>query len=827
MASSPLSLLALLAAALLPGAAPAIPGPLASVLDCPVFWSAVAQLSRLPLLSSSYDAPLPSRSTLSQLDQQPTHGLLDDVNCLLKAVTSDASEHVRASLASPHPLSSLASRHEPADLVAAVSHTAELISAGSDLRSARHSWLSIIHEVSNALSPLSAACHGLMPDSVRQIAGSFHVALLAALVESISFPDDTISACYTFGFPIVGHVHPSHSPSFRVVDRPEAPLAIEDLDNAAWNSKLARRVEADFSAGRCPHAATLWAGTLEEVSKGYCSGPFTAAALNSRYGSQGWRAMLSFAVTQQRADGTVKVRRCDDAADSLHNRCTSLGETITCDSADFPARVACLFSSHLGDGGWGLHGGTEDIEMAYRTCPCETPQYTAVALADPSTGLARFFILPGMNFGLASAVNQFNRLPELVVAFLRRRCGISLTHYFDDYCVTEPLACHRTGQSLLRSLHSLLGIPLAPGKSVRMDFEFVFLGVLHDFTSFLQEGRVVMRPKPGRAASIVAAVTAVLASDACSFAVSSSLRGKLQFLLTTVGPGCRAIRSLLALLAASRLGVTRKSKKARRRQRLSAALRAALHFVSSVACSLPPRVLDVRSRRAAARRGTIVVWSDAMWASGRGGLGFVVYFPPGHPAGGAGGSFLHSSLSVLPSDLPFLSRSDHLIGQLELLAAVAVYCSFPSSFFADWDVVHYIDNTSALYSLTKGYSSQPDSLSIIRAFHILDIQLRANVWFNYVATKANVADLPSRDAIGEMEACIRAVQPSFRAETSSVPFTLPPILGAEAAVAAMWAALAAVTPQLPADPLRPARHARAGSGRRRGLKRGRPPSAPA
>ena len=30
------------------------------------------------------------------------------------------------------------------------------------------------------------------------------------------------------------------------------------------------------------------------------------------------------------------------------------------------------------------------------------------------------------------------------------------------------------------------------------------------------------------------------------------------------------------------------------------------------------------------------------------------------------------------------------------------------------------------------------------------MSLRANVWFNYVATKANVADLPSRAAISEM-----------------------------------------------------------------------------
>ena len=41
----------------------------------------------------------------------------------------------------------------------------------------------------------------------------------------------------------------------------------------------------------------------------------------------------------------------------------------------------------------------------------------------------------------------------------------------------------------------------------------------------------------------------------------------------------------------------------------------------------------------------------------------------------------------------------------------------------------------------------PDSLAIIRAFHAanlaLNLALRANVWFNYVASKANVAVSPT------------------------------------------------------------------------------------
>ena len=92
-----------------------------------------------------------------------------------------------------------------------------------------------------------------------------------------------------------------------------------------------------------------------------------------------------------------------------------------------------------------------------------------------------------------------------------------------------------------------------------------------------------------------------------------------------------------------------------------------------------------------------------------------------------------------------------------------------------WEVVHFVDNTSAVYGLVKGYSPQPDSAAIIAAFHVSNVALRALVWFNYVASKANVADLPSRGAFDEMAFCLSLVQPSFNLDGSFVATVLPPI----------------------------------------------------
>ena len=87
------------------------------------------------------------------------------------------------------------------------------------------------------------------------------------------------------------------------------------------------------------------------------------------------------------------------------------------------------------------------------------------------------------------------------------------------------------------------------------------------------------------------------------------------------------------------------------------------------------------------------------------------------------------------------------IGQLEILAAVAVYYSWPK-LFEGRDVIHWIDNSSAIMALIKGYSGMPDSARLVHAYYLMMYKLGTRVWFEHVVSDANVSDLPSR---GEFE----------------------------------------------------------------------------
>ena len=117
----------------------------------------------------------------------------------------------------------------------------------------------------------------------------------------------------------------------------------------------------------------------------------------------------------------------------------------------------------------------------------------------------------------------------------------------------------------------------------------------------------------------------------------------------------------------------------------------------------------------------------------------------------------------------FVRRKTY-IGQLELLAAVAVYYSLPDIVRGE-SVMHYVDNTSAVAALVKGYSQQPDSVRILHALWTLVAGLGCAPWFKYVRSKANVADLPSRGNLDYITNVLKArevelVMPPFEMWTS-------------------------------------------------------------
>jgi hypothetical protein len=75
------------------------------------------------------------------------------------------------------------------------------------------------------------------------------------------------------------------------------------------------------------------------------------------------------------------------------------------------------------------------------------------------------------------------------------------------------------------------------------------------------------------------------------------------------------------------------------------------------------------------------------------------------------------------------------IGQLELLYAQAVYNSAPKT-LKGRKVIQFIDNTSAVAGLVKGHSMVCDSEMIVNAFHAFNVHLNAQVYFEYVRSKA-------------------------------------------------------------------------------------------
>ena len=72
------------------------------------------------------------------------------------------------------------------------------------------------------------------------------------------------------------------------------------------------------------------------------------------------------------------------------------------------------------------------------------------------------------------------------------------------------------------------------------------------------------------------------------------------------------------------------------------------------------------------------------------------------------------------------------------------YLSCPE-LLAGREVIHWIDNTSALAALSKGYSGVPDSAHLVHVFHAWAACSGTMVWFEYVMSEANPADEPSRD----------------------------------------------------------------------------------
>ena len=680
------------------------------------------------------------------------------------AKAEDIAGNFKAAFVMKHPRACMSSNLQPS-VRAAVAWQCDLRKQGDDVKMARDARFSTFCQCSRDLEGWSRQLGRCSPEWVAQaVPRAPHFALFDCCSEACGLPDDALVEDMVCGAPAVGEC--PDSGRFRAEWSPAA-VDIDDLDHASWHARLERELtEAGLDPARAAEHDALWERTTKEVLEGFATRIGSLSDAEDFFGGpQAFRAMVRFAVEQK-----GKIRPCDNARSSLHNLATTLRERLALESADFPARVAALYAELMGDSvTFAFHLGTEDVASAYRRMACSQPWFTVFAQWDPGTRSVAYFRLQGFNFGLRSAVVAFNRLSACMQDIFARVLGVCCANYFDDFCCAEP-SFSKGGQQLMRDAAERLGVEFAGdflgqegSKSDGPGPVNTFLGVQHDFSRFARE-RV-------STASVDEAKLLELADDistslrgAGSFAPVGGplkLAGRLQFTLTW-GMGRLGRSALNPLYAAAGEGRT---------PGFSPELRQALAFLRDILVDTEKRVRRLRPRTFAYKRSrmpAVLVWSDARWeasASKPAGLGFVVFFPasaaearkasaataartPPWMMGASTpvGEWRYAAYAPAAEEYAHWRERSQYVGQLELLAAVAVYYSLAAE-LRGREVIHFIDNSGAMACLIKNYSSDRDSSRIVHTFWALAGALEIDVWFEYVRSAANIADWPSRDKL--------------------------------------------------------------------------------
>ena len=545
--------------------------------------------------------------------------------------------------------------HAAPDLIGAVKVVASFKDDPQTLIKRRLVVQSILKDVALLVAPHQEKLEKLMPSHVRALPSRHQVAFIAVIAEAIQWPDELLVAKLVYGSPVSGHLPSSN------LFRPKAKAATinpAEFDCHEWVLHLEKSI---FQRGSRLTKKGVAAADLvlkksiaetqhvklgdQDTGRAWAEGPFSRGQVYSLFPGGFW-PQRRFPV-EQKGD----IRPCDDARESGLNSSVSLEEAVGSDGADFPSTMGDLFYSFIGEG-VELHGGCSDWKKAYRQCPTDDPSRSVVAQWDPHAKKVVYFVTHGHLFGQTCAVNSFNAVAKFLTCAARRLFACCCGNYFDDHIVAEPSFVESSGQSALIFLAGLCGFLFDPDKHVPMQPKFVYLGVLHDYSS-LSRGVMRVRILPARRTNLVNACRDVLKSGQLSPGAAASLRGKLYFAATAAygKVGRAALQPVL-----------QRQEQSGNSNRLTPALVLSLKFFVTLLNNMPDREILFVERA----RSPILVWSDASWENNVGWLGFVVYDPDT-------GEFVHSD-SKLPQHIrDFFVEKKQKIGQCEIAAAVAVY----------------------------------------------------------------------------------------------------------------------------------------------------------
>ena len=622
------------------------------------------------------------------------------------------------------------------DTCAAVRHC---VAKGNSLRKWRRGQRFLLGSVRKQLESENDTLRSAVasPSNVRAIARNVNVALLCALCDALEWPDELLPLNFVRGFQSVGDVPDSgvHRPVEPELDAAafEELRASVDATNSEWLgevcSLLERRARVATSEQR-DHMRQLKAKSDKEVASGLGGVPLTRGQLERKYTRGGVlraRVLPRFGVVQGKAG---KLRVIDDAKQSRTNEMQRLHETIVTPSPEFPAHVLEELARACVEAGIAMPDvdlGLDDLFAAYRRVPTSQPEYMIAAIWDVDAGVPIFYEIYGHAFGLCSSVTNFNRVPHLLCVAAARLFAAPVDHFFDDYLTVDLVSARGSAQECLDVLHDAVRIGLEPAKRKRASQEQVELGVECDLRSAASQRVVYLSPTAERVADILGDMQACESRGVMTPAEAEAVFGRVSFALTTVA-GAVGRAASQPLLQRAHEGPASGSPLP-----FTASMRSMLRYYEALLPALPPLALRFGEQQEA----PVVVYTDASYNErGWSGLGIVIL---------DGDDCYEAGMRVPTWLLEWLRPRGQQINHLEAIAQAAARITFPDA-LKDRRALCFVDNTVALSKAVHGYANEPDMAAVVNSLHACDAALACEAWFEWVPSKANVADLPSRDA---------------------------------------------------------------------------------
>ena len=614
--------------------------------------------------------------------------------------------------------------------------------------------------LAKSLEPAERKLKASMDPQVRKVMGTKRLLLFRQMMQDAGVQDEHLFEDMVNGFRLTGTLPPSglFPPKYK-----PATVSVDELRRTSeWTKHLIEG--ACRKASQDPEVArAVWKESLDQVDRGWLSGPYSWEQMEAKYGGQ-WVASKRFGVSQG-----DKVRAVDDLSQFQVNASVTETEKIQLEGLD---DIVALARFHLGPTVHGtksfklpmanggvysgrlhsdfrdgrarlLRGRALDLRSAYKQLARHPKDDWASVLGvlDTDSDRVVYFESLALPFGASSAVTGFNRAARALRIIMSRLFFLVNTSFFDDYCQLEVEALSGSADKTALELLSLLGWEVSSGGKLKpFDAQFTMLGAVVSFEE-AQRGLIRVKNKPGRVVDILGLFNRLREDPVANARILPSLKGKLLFASSHVFGRCAQVATQMINHAERQAG-------ARVTQQVLDAVQGAVDMLEASGdrqvnlwSEQPPIMLFTDG--ACEEEGSMVTH------------GAVIIDPASSTREFFGGHVPKEMVAAWRS-----SGRTQLIFFTEIFPVLVARRTW-AKLLRNRRVLIFVDNEAAKSALIRNYSPLVDATAMLSEVASWDMLLGCFPWYCRVPSKSNVADAASRLAFGEYEESFRKIEPMY------------------------------------------------------------------